>query len=68
MRCVCSRLYMCFFVYFSFALAQLADQAYMSPHRQAAAMRWFTIVTVLGVAGIPFVGWVWQHCAIVTST
>ena len=29
----------------------------MSPLEQAAAMRWFTIVTVMGVLGIPFVGY-----------
>jgi hypothetical protein len=41
----------------SWGLSQLADEDFMSPLEQAAAMRWFTIVTVMGVLGIPFVGY-----------
>ena len=36
---------------------QLQDEAFMDTHRQGDYMRAFTIVTVLGVLGIPFVGY-----------
>ena len=36
---------------------QLQDEAFMDAHQQGVYMRAFTIVTVLGVLGIPFVGY-----------
>jgi MFS family permease len=35
---------------------QLSAEDYMSPHDQAACMRWFTIITTAGVLGVPVVG------------
>jgi len=46
---------------------QLADESFLSPEEQAAAMRSFTIITVLGVLGIPFVGYSMDHLGFRTT-
>jgi len=53
--------------YIGSADLELKDEDYMSPHEQGDCMRLFTLITVCGVFGIPFVGYVMDHFGFATT-